>query len=142
MPNDVYGYGKTVKGALHFSTFEGKFESSTFIDFCQRLMQDTKGPVFLFVDGHPVHRSNAVREFVNSTKGQLRLFQFPSYSPELNPDEWVWKNVKADRVGRAGIATAKEDLKNKVIATLERLQMLSYLVRGFFADPNLRYITA
>jgi len=132
----------TTKGVLHFSTFEGKFESSTFIDFCQRLMQDTKGPVFLVIDGHPVHRSNAVKEFVDSTKGQLRLFQFPAYSPELNPDEWVWKNVKADRVGRAGIATAKGDLANTVIAALERLQTLSHLVRGFFADPNLRYVTA
>lgn len=132
----------TTQGVLHFSTFEGKFESSTFIDFCQRLMQDTKGPVFLVTDGHPVHRSNAVKEFVDSTKGQLRLFQFPAYSPELNPDEWVWKNVKADRVGRAGIATAKGDLANRVFAALERLQTLSHLVRGFFADPNLRYVTA
>ena len=132
----------TTKGVLHFSTFEGKLESSTFIDFCQRLMHDTKGPVFLLVDGHPVHRSNAVKEFVGSTKGQLRLFHFPAYSPELNPDEWVWKNVKADHVGRAGIANDKGDLKNKAIAALERLQILSYLVRGFFADPNLRYITA
>lgn len=131
----------TTKGALHFSTFEGKFESSTFIDFCQRLLQDTRGPVFLLVDGHPVHRSNAVKEFVDSTKGQLRLFQFPAYSPEVNPDEWVWKNVKADRLGRAGIAREKGDLKRQAIAALERLQMLSHLVRGFFADPNLRYIT-
>ena len=23
------------------------------------------------------------------------LFLLPGYSPELNPDEWVWKNVKA-----------------------------------------------
>jgi len=104
-------------------------------------MQDTKGPVFLIVDGHPVHRSKAVKEFVDSTKGQLRLFHLPSYSPELNPDEWVWKNIKADRVGRAGIATTKGDLPSKVIAALERLKELPNLIRGFFADPNLRYIT-
>lgn len=132
----------TTRGALHFSTFEGKLESSTFIEFCKRLMQDTKGPVFLIVDGHPVHRSKAVKEFVDSTKGQLRLFHLPSYSPELNPDEWVWKNIKADRVGRAGIATTKGDLPSKVIAALGRLKELPHLIRGFFADPNLRYITA
>ena len=132
----------TTKGALHFSTFEGKLDSSTFIDFCKRLIQDTKGPVFLIVDGHPVHRSKAVKEFVGSTQGQLRLFHLPPYSPELNPDEWVWKNVKADRVGRAGITTTKGDLASKVTAALTRLQKLSHLIRGFFADPNLRYITA
>ena len=132
----------TTQGALHFSAFEGKFEASVFIDFCKRLMHDTSGPVFLIVDGHPVHRSNAVKEFVASTQGQLRLFRLPAYSPELNPDEWVWKNVKADRIGRAGIDTANGDLRTKAIAALSRLQQIPHLIRGFFLDPKLRYITA
>jgi hypothetical protein len=70
------------------------------------------------------------------------LLQFPAYSPELNPDEWVWKNVKADRTGRASIDQDKGTLRNKAVAAMRRLQKLSYLVRGFFDDPNLRYIAA
>lgn len=132
----------TARGALHFSAYEGKFEASVFIDFCKRLMHDTSGPVFFIVDGHPVHRSNTVKEFVASTQGRLRLFYFPAYSPELNPDEWVWKNVKADRIGRAAIAPAKGDLRAKAIAALQRLQQLPDLIRCFFLDPHLRYITA
>ena len=31
----------------------------------------------------------------------LTLFFLPPYSPDLNPDEWVWKNVKHDNLGRA-----------------------------------------
>jgi len=131
----------SARGALRFATYEGKFTSATFITFCKRLMHDTNGPVFLIVDGHPIHRSNAVKEFVASTEGHLRVFHLPAYSPELNPDEWVWKNVKADRTGRAGIQ-AKEDLKIKARAALYRLQKLPHLIRGFFSDPNLRYITA
>jgi transposase len=46
------------------------------------------------VDGHPAHRSKAVKQFVAATDGRLRLFVLPAYSPQLNPDEWVWKNVK------------------------------------------------
>ncbi|MDP2950348.1 MAG: IS630 family transposase [Chloroflexota bacterium] len=131
----------SARGALRFATYEGKFTSATFTTFCKRLMHDTNGPVFLIVDGHPAHRSNAVKEFVASTEGRLRLFHLPAYSPELNPDEWVWKNVKADRIGRAGIR-AKDDLKIKARAALHRLQKLPHLIRGFFSDPNLRYITA
>jgi transposase len=74
-------------------------------------------------------------------KGRLRLFFLPPYSPELNPDEWVWKDVKHDRVGRRGIDSL-EDLKGKALAALHRLQKLPHLIRGFFRDPNLRYITA
>lgn len=132
----------SAQGALCFAAYEGKFESTKFINFCKRLMDDTGGPVFLIVDGHPVHRSIMVKEFVASTKGRLRLFRLPAYSPELNPDEWVWKNVKADRIGRAGIEQAKGDLKSKAVAALHRLESLPHLIRGFFRDPNLRYITA
>ncbi len=131
----------SAKGALRFAAFEGTFTSATFIDFCKRLIHDTDSPVFLIIDGHPVHRSNAVKEFVASTEGRLRLFHLPPYSPELNPDEWVWKNVKADRIGRAGI-TAKGDLTHKAMAALRRIQKLPHLIRGFFRDPNLCYITA
>ena len=131
----------TAQGALRFAAYAGTFTSTTFIDFCQRLLHDSDRPVFLVVDGHPTHRSRAVQDFVASTNGRLRLFLLPGYSPELNPDEWVWKNIKADRVGRAGV-TGADDLKAKAVSALHRLQKLPHLIRGFFADSNLRYITA
>jgi transposase len=57
-----------------------------------------------------VHRSKAVKAFAASTNGRLRLCFLPGYAPELNPDEWVWKNIKHDRIGRAGV-TSPDDLK-------------------------------
>lgn len=89
------------KGRLRFSTFTGSMTAKVFLDFVKRLLHDEPNPVFLIVDGHPVHRSKAVKTFVDSTQGRLRLFFLPPYSPELNPDEWVWKNVKHDRIGKA-----------------------------------------
>jgi hypothetical protein len=53
----------------------------------------------------------------------------------------VWKHVKHDQIGRAGV-TGPEDLKAKALAALHRLHRLPHLVRSFFRDPNLRYITA
>ncbi len=41
---------------------------------------------------------------VKVTGGRLKLFFLPGYSPELDPDEWVWKNVKNDRIARSGEA--------------------------------------
>jgi transposase len=131
----------TAKGALRFAAYDGNLNGPVFIDFCRRLLHDATGPVFLVLDGHPVHRSNAVKQFAEATNGRLRLFFLPGYSPELNPDEWVWKHVKHDRIGRAGVS-GPDDLKSKALAALHRLQKLPYLVQGFFRDPNLRYITA
>jgi transposase len=129
----------TPAGALRFATIDGTLNGPKFIDFCRKLLHDTPGPVFLILDGHPVHRSAAVKNFAASTNGQLRLFFLPPYSPELNPDEWVWKNVKHDRVGRAGLRNVK-DLKTKALSALHRLQKLPDTVMSFFHDPNLRYI--
>jgi transposase len=130
----------TAKGALRFAAYQGTLTGPVFVDFCRRLLADTPGPVFLIVDGHPVHRSGAVKAFAVSTQGRLRLFFLPGYSPELNPDEWVWKNVKHDRVGRSGIESLA-DLQHKALAALHRLQKLPQVICGFFQDPNLRYIT-
>ena len=88
----------------------------------------------------PAHRATATKKFTASTEGRLKLFYLPGYSPELNPDEWVWKNVKHDRIGKTGV-TSKQDLKSKAIGALRRLQKRPALVRAFFADPHLRYIT-
>jgi transposase len=131
----------SAQGALRFAVYEGSTNAATFIDFCQRLLHDAPGPVYLIVDGHPAHRATATKEFAASTQGRLKLFFLPGYSPELNPDEWVWKNVKHDRIGKTGVIS-KQDLKSKAVGALRRLQKRPGLVRAFFADPHLRYITA
>ena len=130
----------TATGSFKYDIIHGSLDAAKFIDFCDKLLSDTHGPVFLIVDGHPVHRATAAAEYVASTHGRLRLFRLPSYSPELNPDEWVWKNVKHDTVGRQA-TTGLDDFTAKVITALERLTRLPQLIRAFFGDPNLRYIT-
>ncbi|MFN2535493.1 MAG: IS630 family transposase, partial [Pseudonocardiaceae bacterium] len=131
----------TAQGLLRFSTFTGSFTATRFIEFARKLMADADGPVYLVVDGHPAHRAKLVKQFVAATGGKLTLFVLPAYSPQLNPDEWVWNNVKHDRVGRTSVRDADE-FKTKIIGALRRLQKLPHIVRAFFADPDLHYITA
>jgi transposase len=68
--------------------------AKVFIDFLIRLIHNAKKPIFMVVDGHPAHRAKKVSQFVDSVKDRLRLFFLPPYSPELNPDEWVWNHLK------------------------------------------------
>ena len=130
----------SAQGQMRFATYTGSFTADRFIDFCKKLMNDTHRPVYLVVDGHPTHKAKVVKNFVESTNGALKLFVLPAYSPQLNPDEWVWKNIKHDRVGRTSVKTA-EEFKAKIVGALRRLQNMPHLVRAFFGDPNLRYIT-
>ena len=129
------------RGELRFHIHEGSFKGEHFIDFCKQLIKDSSENIFLIVDGSPVHKAGNVKEFVQSTEGRLQLFFLPPYSPDLNPDEWVWKNVKHDAIGRTAIR-GKGDLKAKATGALRHLQKAPHKVRGFFADPKLSYIFA
>jgi len=59
----------SAKGALRFSIIDGTLTAAKFINFCKRLLRDNDGPVFLILDGHPVHRSKAVTAFADSACG-------------------------------------------------------------------------
>ena len=126
------------RGAMRFMTVEGKVTAAVFIDFLKRLIHNWPRPVFLIVDGHPVHKSVAVSKFVASTEGKLQLFRLPPYSPELNPDEQVWNHLKNHGVGKLPIA-GPDHLKRMVFLHLRKMQKLPSLVRSFFGMPETIY---
>ncbi|MGH3903850.1 MAG: IS630 family transposase [Pseudonocardiaceae bacterium] len=129
------------RGELSFQVHEGSMNAERFVEFLTGLLHDFTTPVFLVVDGSSVHKATIVTDYVASTDGRLELFFLPPYSPELNPDEWVNKNVKHDRVARA-VPMTRDELKSIVIEALERLKKCPGIVRGFFGDPKLGYIHA
>lgn len=128
-------------GQLHFDLFEGSMNAARFIEFCQKLLHDCTTPVFLIVDGSTAHTANIVKNYVASTEGRLQIFFLPPYSPELNPDEWVWKNVKYDRIKRT-VPMSKGHLWTIARDALLWLQGMPERVMAFFGDPHLAYIRA
>ena len=129
----------SARGEIHFDVFLGTVNARCFIEFCEKLLHDTTAPVFLIVDGATAHTANVVKEYVASTDGRLSLFFLPPYSPELNPDEWVWKNVKYDQV-KPAVPMGQPHLYELAVKALRRLRETPQIVRGFFGDPSLAYI--
>jgi len=114
---------------------EGNVTADVFIEFLKRLMQGTTRPIFLVVDGHPVHRSAKVRKFVEGFDGKLRLFRLPAYSPDLNPDEHVWAHLKSHKLGRS-IIKGPEQMKKLALRFMHSLQKTPDIVRAFFRHPS------
>jgi hypothetical protein len=77
-------------------------------------------------------------DYVESTHGKLELHVLPPYSPQLNPDEQVWKNVK-ERVAKQG-PHDKYELRVMIRKALERLQQLPDIVRNFFNHPECGFV--
>jgi transposase len=84
------------------------------------------------------HIAKKTKAFVESLNGKLRLFYLPPYSPDRNPDELVWKHLKADTVGRMAI-TDKADFKTKVRSSMRQLQSDPEKIRSFYQKPSLKY---
>jgi len=112
--------------------------AKTFKAFLQQLLIGTDKPIFLIVDGHPIHKAKLVKEFVDSTDGKLELCYLPPYSPQLNPDEQVWKNVK-ERVAKQ-FPRDKYDMRKMLREALERLKELPEIIRGFFRHPECGFV--
>ena len=126
------------RGALRFMCVEGKVNADVFIEFLGRLVESAGHPVYLVVDGHPTHKAAKTRKFVESTKGRLKLFFLPGYSPDLNPDELVWNNLKSQGTGKRAI-TGPDQLKKLVLGHLRSMQKNADLVRSFYRTPSTEY---
>jgi transposase len=126
------------KGTMRFMAFEGKMNAVKFCEFLKRLTHKAGKPIFLILDGHPIHRSTAVTKLVSSMKGKLSMFFLPRYSPELNPDELVWNEVKHHNIGRRMI-TGPDQLKHLVVSCLRDLQNSPEKIKAFFFEKNARY---
>jgi len=129
------------KGSLRFMVVRGGVGARVFVRFLKRLMHGRRRPAFLIVDGHPSHRAKIVQRFVDSLDGKLELRFLPPYSPELNPDELVWNDVKNNGVGRA-IVEKPSDLRRVVVGRLRYLQKSPAVVRSFFQAPDTKYAAA
>jgi transposase len=127
------------RGELLFDVQQEGIRKEEFLEFCKKLVAEAGRPVYLIVDNSQVHRSKILKEFVQQSNGMLTVFFLPPYSPDLNPDEWVWKNVKHDNLGRA-VAKSQGELAQFAIAALARLKELPGKIQGFFGDPALGYI--
>lgn len=82
------------RGNFRSMLHEGSVKTTVFKDFLGLLMIGATKPVFVIVDGHPVHKSMLVQEFIKGLDGHLKLFGLPPYSPHLNPDEQVYAHVR------------------------------------------------
>jgi transposase len=128
----------SAQGEFRFMTVKGKVGAAKFIDFLKRLIHNAERMIFLIVDGHPAHKAKMVARFVESVKDRLQLFFLPPYSPELNPDERVWNDLKNNAVGQKFISSPK-DLNKAVISHLRLVQKSPDRVRSYFQNETTKY---
>lgn len=128
----------TNQGAVRFMIYHDTMNSQTMINFLKRLIKDANRKVFLILDNLRVHHSKLVKEWLQERNDQIELFFLPSYSPELNPDEYLNCDLK-DGVHSAAPARTQQHLKKKTISHLRMLQKRPARVRKYFEHKKIAY---
>jgi hypothetical protein len=131
----------TNRGRLAFMIFRQRFTARVFLNFLGRLLRltrKTRRKVFLIVDGHPVHKSRLVNRWLVEHAAQIRIFCLPSYSPELNPDEWLNQDVKTNALGRVRPVNVQEMMDN-LRSYLRITQARPKLVKNYFREGHVQY---
>jgi len=118
--------------------YKEKMNSQTMIQFMKRLIKDSKRKVFLILDNLKVHHSHIVKDWVKEHSENIELFFLPSYSPELNPDEYLNCDLKSGVHSRPPART-KDQLYKKALSHLRKLQKLPGRVRNYFKHPKIAY---
>lgn len=98
-----------------FMVAEESFNGDVFIRFLQKLLRSVKRKVFLIADSHPVHLQKRVTEWLQDHKEAIEMIRLPTYSPELNADEYFNQDLKTNGVGKA-----RPKNKEELIALAER----------------------
>lgn len=128
----------TNQGKVRFMVYQETLTAPVLIRFLQRLIKDAGRKVFLVLDNLRVHHSNRVRDWLAEHKTVIELFFLPSYSPELNPDEYLNGDLKA-AVHSTKAARTRDDLERKVRAHMRKLQNTPSRVRAYFKHPKIAY---
>jgi transposase len=90
----VFGLIEFFSGRLFYRGVEGKFNAQSYRAFLEWVLDQTATPLFLVQDGAPYHRAAALRPFWDAHRGRLFVTQLPSYSPDYNPIEFLWRATK------------------------------------------------
>lgn len=90
----VFGLIDYWSGKFFHKAMTGKFTSESYADFLRTVLSQTKKHLVIIQDGARYHTSEDMQNFFYENRGRLTVFQMPSYSPDYNPIEILWKKIK------------------------------------------------
>jgi transposase len=90
----VFGAIEYFSGRLFYQGIEGRFNSESYQAFLQMILAHTTQHLFLIHDGARYHTSASTQAFLAAHSARITAEPLPSYSPDYNPIEYLWKKTK------------------------------------------------
>ena len=77
-----------------FRLHQGGIKKEQHVEFLKALRSHFKQKLLIIWDSLKAHRSNLVREYLDSIIGDVQMVFLPPYSPDLNPVGFLWALLK------------------------------------------------
>jgi transposase len=90
----VFGAIEYFSGRLFSQGIEGRFNSESYQAFLQMILAQTTQHLFLIHDGARYHTSASTQAFLAAHSERITEHPLPSYSPDYNPIEYLWRKTK------------------------------------------------
>lgn len=127
-------------GRIYVAGQDQAFTSEDIVWFLNKLCgRYRKRGMLLIWDGAAIHRSEVVKAFLKERPGRIHLERLPAYSPELNPVELVWSQLKGSLKNQ--VFTNLDELAAAVLDQVKCLEKDPKLVQAFFNKKEIAFIT-
>jgi len=118
-------------GSLIFTLLEKRIASDEIIHFLKQMLKHhSRRHLVVVMDRATPHVSNKTQTFIDRQK-RLHVFYLPSYSPDWNPDEYVWNHLKHQEL-KGHQAKTKAELKVLAKRKLQKMANNPQQLRGIF----------
>jgi transposase len=128
----------TNQGKVRFMIYSKSMNAQVLIKFLKRLIKSSDRKIFLILDNLKVHHAILVREWLEGKEDKLEIFFLPSYSPELNPDEYLNNDIKQG-IHSKSLFRDEKSLKKGVLSHMRMLQKMPKRVMNYFKHPKIAY---
>jgi putative transposase len=119
---------------LYYQFWFGNIGQQEVCAFLRHLLRHLQGPLIVLLDNSRTHQGEPLDQ-LRRQHPRLRIEHFPSYAPDLNPDEGVWSLAKRDLAN--GCPDDLDELIEDLIRSIERIRKSSTKLRGCFLQSEL-----
>ena len=127
------------RSRLFFQTRNGNYDSLSLIAFLEDLKRELRGQKATLVwDGLPAHQSRAMTDYLLRQRTWLTVERLPGYSPNLNPVETLWGNIKGQELANR-CAENLGELDTEIHAGMDRVRRSNHLAFSFLEHAGLSF---
>jgi transposase len=102
--------------------------------FLRALLRHLRGPIIALLDNSTTHQGEPLQT-LRRQHPRLTIEHFPSYAPDLNPDEGVWSLAKKELANSC--PNDVDELMEDVIRSINRIKGSPQKLRGCILQSEL-----